>query len=232
VQKATLRKSLSEELKDALTLSDILSTLFEFVKICQKLDNQIRSHKAEKQGFVNRSIYNHTTKGPATQPHPTNSNSGHYDSAINELGAARYTRLIPELRTSLLQDNKCHCCRKVSHFVRDCQEKRATENRNSIVHTVAATVITSTPKIPGQRINCGNPASPISLSCSSTNILPKFCISGIALQDIKIKETSMDGRYLVVSCNLAFGNNKNPNLSPNRLWSNGLCICRRNLCHY
>jgi hypothetical protein len=109
--RAALRQGISEELKDAITLRDLPPTLLEFVQKCQKLDTQIRAHKAEKQGSFHRT--HHTNTG--TQFYLTNTNSGHYGPTPIELAATQYTKLTPELRPSLLQENKCRYCRKVNY---------------------------------------------------------------------------------------------------------------------
>jgi hypothetical protein len=117
--------------------------LLEFIQICQKLDNQIRARKAEKQGSFNRINQINT----ATQSYPMNTNSEHYGPAPMELGATRYIKLTPELHTSLPQENKYLYCRKVSHFIRDCSEKKAADNRNSAIRVAAATVTTNTEEV-------------------------------------------------------------------------------------
>ena len=149
VKKNTLRRGLSEELKDALAYNPNQPEDFEqFVNLCNRLDNQIRARKAEKRGEDYRPRLAPTAAprtapviapAPTPPPHPTNTKSGHYGVAPMD-HSANCRRNTPEERQKCMAEGRCLSCHGYGHFARECPHRGRRTNSRAPVYANQAVV--------------------------------------------------------------------------------------------
>jgi len=143
-QREQLYEGLSDEIKDALVTSRPRSdSLGHLILICWELDNRIRTRAAERAhpGHTQRLPRSGATSAstPAPAPaNPTGTNSGHYGAAPMDLSATQRTAEKKRIRQERMVQGECLYWGTVGHFLRECPERAASRNRQSLA--MAATV--------------------------------------------------------------------------------------------
>lgn len=132
-----LRRGLSNELKDALTIIDIPAGFHAFVTLLQRLDNSIRARQQEQRSTRSSTTTRSNVTQPAARPtaaptaHATNTNSGNYGPAAMDLSANR-RKLTDAEKAQRHAEGRCLYCGGIGHFARLCPLKPT--NRGPPVH--------------------------------------------------------------------------------------------------
>jgi hypothetical protein len=129
VKHAALHHSLSEELKDILSMQDLHEEWSYYVVLVKKHNMQygmlkLESHHSSGQNKPTSMLAPHSASPVPAQPAPhlTSSSRGHFGPAPMDLSAAG-CQLSPEECQKRIDEGRCLYCAGFNHMAHDCPNK-------------------------------------------------------------------------------------------------------------
>jgi hypothetical protein len=129
VKCTALHHSLSEDLKDILSIQDLPEQWSSYIVVMKKRDMQYHACKVESHWSSGQNKFtsmlapcNASPVAAQPAPDPTSSSSGHFGPIPMDLSAVGY-RLSPEEYQKRIDEGCCLYCGGFNHMARDCPNK-------------------------------------------------------------------------------------------------------------